>query len=128
MLSDPQFTDRFAVVQRIQSVNNFGEVSTQNTTTHNVLGVVTPAKPADLRRRDDMQYGQRNIVIFTKALLNTAAMQLNTVPPTQRQPDLLLWNGDTFMLVQVLPWNRYGPGWVRVVATSVDRIDAVVTR
>jgi hypothetical protein len=128
MLLDPQFTDRFDVVQRVQSVSNLGEVSTNDTITRNILGVVTPAKPADLKRRDDIQYGQRNIVIFTRALLNTAAVQLNTIPPTQRQPDLLLWSGDTFMIVQVLPWNHFGPGWVRVVATSVDRIDATVTR
>lgn len=125
MLSDPQFTDRFAVVQRIQAVNDFGEVGTTNTTTHNVLGVVTPAKPGDLRRVPEMQRGTRTIVIFTKALLNDAATARDG---TARQPDLLLWNGDTFMVIEVLPWNRYGPAWVRVVATSVDRIDAVVTR
>jgi hypothetical protein len=122
MLSDPQFTDRFAVVQRVQLVDNFGQVSTSNTTTHNVLGVVTPAKPGDLRRVPEMQRGTRTIVIFTKALLNSAAQSGST----QRQPDLLLWSGDTFMVIEVLPWNRFGPGWVRVVATSVDRIDSVV--
>lgn len=122
MLSDPQFTDHFAVVARVQNVDNFGQISTTNTTTHNVLGVVTPAKPGDLRRVPEMQRGTRTIVIFTKYLLNSAAMSGST----QRQPDLLLWNGDTFMVIEVLPWNRYGPAWVRVVATSVDRIDSVV--
>ncbi len=119
MLSDPQFTDHFAVVRRVQTVNDFGEVGTANSTIHNVLGVVTPAKPGDLRRVPEMQHGTRTITIFTKTLLNSAA--------TGRQPDLLLWSGDTFMVIEVLPWTRFGPGWVRCIATSVDRIDAVTT-
>lgn len=124
MLLDPQFTDRFAVVRRVQSVNNFGEVSTQNTTTHNVLGIVTPARPGDLRRVPETERGHRTLTVFTRNRLNSASQKLNTNPPTQLQPDYLLWNGDTFIVKEVLPWTRYGPGWVRVIATSVDSIEA----
>jgi hypothetical protein len=122
MLLDPQFTDSFSVVQRIQQVNNFGEVSTQNTQTNNILGVVTPAKPGDLRRVPEMQRGTRTVVIFTRARLNSAAQ--GSPGGVARQPDLLIWRGDNFMVIEVLPWTAYGPGWVRVIATSVDRIDA----
>jgi hypothetical protein len=123
MLLDPQFTDRFSVVQRVQQINNFGEVSTVNTTSRDILGVVTPARPGDLRRVPEMQRGTRTIVIFTRARLNSAAQ--GCPPGTQRQPDLLVWHGDNFMVIEVLPWTSFGPGWVRVIATSVDRIDAV---
>jgi hypothetical protein len=124
MLLDPQFTDRFAVVQRVQSINTYGEVSTTNSTRHNVLGIVTPAKPAELKRHDDMQFGQRTLSIITRAMLNSAAQVINVTPPTQRQPDQILWAGDTFTVMYIEPWQRYGPGWVKVLVTSVDSIDA----
>ena len=124
MLLDPQFTDKFAVVQRVQNINNYGEVSTTNSTTHNVLGVVTPTNPAELKRYDDKQFGSRTLWIATRFRLNDAAQSLKTTPPTQRQPDQILWNGDTFTVVLVMPWTRYGPGWTRVLVTSIDSIEA----
>ena len=125
MLLDPQLTDRFAVVKRIQSVSSGGIVSITETIRNNVLGVVTPAKPGDLKRHDDRQYGNRNIVIFTRYLLNDAARTIWGTPQ-QRQPDHILWSYDKFVVLEVLPWGRYGPGWVRAVASSIDSIESVV--
>lgn len=121
MLLDPQFTDRFAVVQRVQVVSNYGEASTANTTINNVLGVVAPAKPAELARLGDNERGARTLTIFTQFLLVGPAR----AGQTQRQPDLVLWSGDQFIVKEVLPWSRFGPGWVRAIVTSIDSIEAV---
>lgn len=123
LLLDPQFTDRFDVVQRVQVVSNTGHVSTNNTVVPNVLGVVTPANPSELQRYDDKQFGHRTLWIATRFKLNDAARSLGGNPPMQRQPDQLLWNGDTFTVVLIMPWTRYGPGWTRVLVTSVDSVE-----
>jgi len=122
MLLDPQFTDHFAVVKRVQNVDSNGLVSTADSITPNVLGIVTPTTPSDLRRFDDKQFGQRTLKIYTQARLNSAATDRAT--GQQRQPDYLLWNGDKFVVVDIEPWTRFGPGWTKVLATSVDSVEA----
>jgi hypothetical protein len=125
MLLDPQFTDRFAVVQRVQNTSSLGVITTTNTTIPDVLGIVLPTKPSDLKRYDDRQFGNRSLWIITRYRLNTAAQARYGNPPQQRQPDWILWNGDTFMVVDVQPFTRYGPGWTENLVTSIDSIEAV---
>jgi hypothetical protein len=116
LLLDPQFTDNFSVIQRAQTINNYGEVTTTNVTLLNILGVVTPTTPADLRRVPEYQRGDRNLTIYTRQHLNSAATGL--------QPDLIKWRGDTFVIRLLLPWTAYGPGWVKAIAASIDSVEA----
>jgi hypothetical protein len=116
ILLDPQFTDTFNLIVRSQTVNGFGEVSTTNTTTLDVLGVVTPTRPADLLRLPETERGHRAITIFSQQRLNSAV--------TSRQPDLIQWRGDTFIVKMCMPWVAFGPGWTKTICTSIDSIEA----
>jgi hypothetical protein len=116
ILLDPQFTDTFNLIQRAQTVNAFGEVSTTNTTITDVLGVVTPTRPADLLRLPETERGARAVTVFSQQRLNTAV--------TGRQPDLIQWRGDTFIVKMLLPWVAFGPGWTKAICTSIDSIEA----
>ncbi len=116
LLLDPQFTDNFTVTQRVQTINTYGEVTTTPTVLRNILGVVTPTKRDDLERLPEAQRGNRNLTIYTRQHLNTAAMGL--------QPDLITWRGDTFVVRMLLPWTAYGPGWVKAVVASIDSVEA----
>ena len=117
LLLDPQFTDTYTLITRAQSVNTYGEVVLTPTTYTNILGVVTPTKPADLLRLPETERGNRAITIYTQRRLNGAA--------TGRQPDIVQWRGDSFIVKMELPWTSFGPGWVKVVCTSIDSIEAL---
>ncbi len=124
MLLDPQLTDRFDVLARTQDTAETGLVTTHDVRTPNVLGIVTPAKPNDLIRLDDVEHGNRAIVIITRFKLNSAARRTGR-QGSQRQPDYVIWAGDTFIVREVDPWVRYGPGWVRVLAVCIDSIEVL---
>ena len=120
MLLDPEFTDRFAVVQRIQSVDANGTVSTSDKILHNVIGVVLPTTPTELKRYKDKEFGQRTLKVITRYRLNSAAV---AVAGQQRQPDHILHQGDRFIVVDLKPFTQYGPGWVLALVTSVDSVE-----
>lgn len=116
LLLDPQFTDNFTVTQRVQQTNQFGEAVTSNNDIAGVLGAVTPTTKADLERLPEIERGNRNLTIYTQHRLNSAAQGL--------QPDLITWHGDKFIVRRLLPWTAYGPGWTKVIACSIDSVEA----
>jgi len=116
VMLDPQFTDTYNVVSRLQSINTYGEVELTSSRRNSVLGVVTPTRPADLLRLPETERGNRAITIFTQERLNSAA--------NSQQPDWIEWRGDTFIVKMLMPWTAYGPGWVKAVCTSIDSTEA----
>ena len=123
MLLDPEFTTRFAVVQRAQNVDVNGTVSTADTIKPNILGVVLPTTPAELKRYKDKEFGQRTLKVITQFRLNSAAV---THAGVQRQPDHILYQGDRFIVVDLKPFTQYGPGWVLALVTSIDSVEATI--
>lgn len=123
LLVDPMFAGSFSVVQRIQNTNDFGETNISTVQTDGVVGVITPTDSAELRRHPEVEWGERTITIYTQARLNMVAQ--GSPSGAQRQPDLVLWRGDRFIVKKLYPWTDYGPGWVKVLATSIDAVEAV---
>lgn len=123
MLLDPEFTDRFAVVQRIQMTDVNGTVSSSDTTIPSVIGIVLPASPSDIKRYPDKKFGQRSLNIVTQFRLNSAARNVKT--GQYRLPDHVLHEGDIFVVVDLKPYTRYGPGWTKVLVTSIDAVEAL---
>jgi hypothetical protein len=124
LLLDPQLSESFDVIVRVQQVSELGIVSIASTLVQGVGGSVQPAKPNELKRFDDNERGNRAITIYTNHRLNDAARAPTGNPPTQRQPDHILWEGDRYLVREVKPWTHYGAGWVKVLATSIDSIEA----
>ena len=121
LLLDPEFTTRFAVVQRTQNVDVNGTVSTTDTTKQDVLGVILPTNPTELKRYKDKEFGQRTLKLITQFHLNSAAV---TRDGKQRLPDRVLYQRDAFLVVDLKPYIQYGPGWVLALITSIDAVEA----
>jgi len=117
ILLDPMLADTFTVLTRVETVNDYGESVQETTPTAGVVGVVVPASPDDLQRLDDLERGQRAIKIFTRYRLNG--------PSTARQPDLIVWRGDNFVVKTLDPFSNFGAGWTEVLATSIDTLETL---
>lgn len=119
VLTSPMLADHVNVLRRPQSINGYGEVVIGPVETfQRVVAVVTMASPDDLERLDDNQRMGRNISVVT----NFAAQG----PAPGFQPDEITWpisNGDTYVVKAVDPYPQFGPGFVQVIAGSIDSID-----
>jgi hypothetical protein len=115
-LLTPEFLDSFMVQRRSQAMNNYGRAQSLVLWTQPVLGVVTAASPNQLARLPEEQHQAKTIEIRT-----TFAIQ---GPSEGVSPDIIVWNNDNY-IVQILDdWSNYGTGFVHVVCTSMDSVDA----
>lgn len=115
LLLDPELADTFNVVRRAETVDNFGEASVTETPYSNVIGVLRPTRPDDLQILPEGQRMGRHVTIVTNFRLQG--------PAPGYQPDEVQWGGDTFLVKEVLPYTRFGRGFIKAIAGSVDVID-----
>lgn len=108
----PEFMDSFQVIRRNQAVNNYGRAQNTPQFTANAVGVVTPASAKQLERLPDMQYIGKALSIVTTYPIQG--------PTPGVDPDLIVWNGDNFVVQLLDDASNYGPGFVTVVCTSID--------
>ena len=118
ILLDPDFADRFTVIRRIETVGQTGRSSTSNQTFPNIVGVITAADPTDLERREDFQSTPRLISIVTKFKLQGEVKG--------RQPDLVSWIGDNFLVKKIDIYTRFGTGFIQAICESIDRVDTEI--
>jgi len=119
VLTDPNFTDSFVVVQRFETVDNGGRSVQSPVAVPGVAGVVVAATPDDLTRVPDADYGRRSLKIHTQYPLQCTTRG--------RKPDLVIWRGDAYIVRAADPYPQYGVGWIRVIATSIDSTEAAIT-
>lgn len=122
-LTNPMMLDSFTVNRRQQSVNNFGESSTAVTPTTNVRGVVYPSDENDLRRLADIGYQAKAITVITRFALRGASETGSGAGEVQYQPDVVVWNGDSFIVRLIEDMSNYGPGFVKALCSSMDSVD-----
>lgn len=113
---DPMLASTFSVVSRVEVVNAYGESTTVNKQANGIIGVITATSPADLQRLDDNERGARNYTVITRYRLNSAANSL--------QPDLILFQNDTFIVRMLMPYTAFGAGWVKAIVASIDSVEA----
>ena len=118
VLLDPQFISAFDVVTRAEVVDAHGRSTIVPTTVAGVRGVVTAASPDDLVRLDDQERGQRAIKVYTRHRING--------PTPGAQPDVIVWQTNTYVVRSVDPYANFGAGWVRVIALNMDALEAPV--
>lgn len=104
------FNDSFDVVKRTTTLVK-GRTVVSPTTITGVKGVVTNASPNDLERLPDVQRMDHHISIVTEYVLQGAL--------AGRQPDLVVWRGNTYQVNSVDPYPQFGPGFYQVLAGSV---------
>lgn len=111
VLLDPDIADVFDVVRRAEAVGDDGRATTKDSTYRNIIGVVTTAEPGAAEIKDDGQMMPRKISVVTLFRLRG--------PASGVQPDQIIIGGVTFTVTEVLPFTRFGRGFVEVVATSI---------
>jgi len=80
-----------------------------------VRGIICAASPNDLNRLAEIDFSTKYLSIVTK-------FRLQMTSPGYK-PDLVLTNGDYFIVKTVEDYARYGPGWVQSIAASIDYQD-----
>lgn len=115
VLLDPRLADQFTVIQRTEVVSSGGisQITTKNIPGQ--VGVVTMQSPADLIRRDDGQMMSRKISIVTPYRLRG--------PGNGFQPDQISLGGVIFTVTEILPYNRFGSGFIEAIAESMNAAD-----
>lgn len=119
-LTDPFLVDSFSVVRRQETVNNSGISTVTPATTTPVYGIVYPSDENDLRRLPDSDIFAKAITVITKFALRGES----ETEGTSFKPDLVVWNGDNFLVRLVDDYSNYGSGYIQAVCTSIDLVDA----
>lgn len=119
LLSDPDLCDVFDVYRRTETVGSNGRSTTTEAVTAGVVGVVTPGDSGDLLRKDDSQMTSRIITISTTFRLRASGDGF--------QPDVVLYDGVRFTVKAVKLWNRFGAGYIKAAATSMNAADPAPT-
>lgn len=112
VLLSPEFADRFTLIRRTESVSSKGETVIQEWPTANVIGVFTAASPNQLERLDDHERTQRCMSLITKTQIQSSSYG--------RQPDMVDWANDRYIVRLVEPYTRYGRGFVQTLILAID--------
>jgi len=118
VLSSPMLVDTFNVIRRTETVNNSGESVLGLTATVGVYGVVKPIGDR-LDRKADADSDQKDLRIFTKFALRGSARD---GVPTDWKPDLVFWQGNNFIVVNVIDWGRYGVGYIAAECNALELV------
>lgn len=121
ILSDPDFCETLTIKRRAQTVGTNGRASTTTTTiSPPPVGVVQPVSDQPLVRGPDQQNLPRLLEVHTPFRLRSASRSGGVT----YQPDILVWNGDDYIVNKVQDWSRYGAGWVQADCSSIASTDA----
>jgi len=118
VLSSPMLVDTFNVIRRTETVNNSGESVLGLTATVGVYGVVKPIGDR-LDRKADADSDQKDLRVFTKFALRGSARD---GVPTDWKPDLVFWQGNNFIVVNVRDWGRYGVGYIAAECNALELV------
>lgn len=99
VVNDPRFTQPITRIQRTEVLNAYGETTTVNTTTTIQATVTSPSKTGIMRFADAQTYAD-TIQITTFSNLNG--------PAIGSQPDLIVWQGQTFIVAIVNDYCTFG--------------------
>jgi hypothetical protein len=103
--------ETFTVIRRAETVNNFGETTTTNTT-FTASGSIQATGDNSLLREEAYQAQQKTIQVITTFLLRGATQDPNGSGQLY-QPDLVIWKGETFLVRVVDDFSSYGSGMIR---------------
>ncbi len=126
VVSDPMLADTFTVTRRIETIGANGVLTVRTSlitvapgTNVPLRGIVTQEEPATLMRNPEAQIAPR--VIFVASTFKF--MGLSSKNGVTWQPDLINWDGSSYVVKKILPYSRYGFGVYEVVAESMTQPD-----
>lgn len=106
VLADPDFNEVLNVIRRQQTIDMHGR-AVLTETTFTPYGVVTSGNPDPLLRTVDYEAEKNTIRVHTTFVL--IGVQ-NGV--TDYQPDVILWNGNRYLVNKTWDYSKYGAGFI----------------
>lgn len=115
VLVDPSMSTEFSVVRRGEAVDDKGRSRLTEERFDALLGVITWLD-GDVTTGEDATTTSQAISIATPFSLRDASFGF--------QPDLVVWQGETYRVNKVKAHRHIGRGWTRATATSVRSTDS----
>jgi hypothetical protein len=119
VLTDPMLLDSFAVNRRTQTVDDFGIASTSTQPFAGLYGVIYPSEENELKRLPDLQIQSKAITVITMFALRGESEAAST----EYAPDVVVWNGDNFLVRKVEDYSNFAAGFIFAICTSTDLVD-----
>jgi hypothetical protein len=118
-LTNPYTADRFDVIRRADTTNNYGEQILNPTVFSNRYGIVHPASGYnDLQRMTDAQLQGKAIVVITRFALRGASQEAGE--GASFQPDIVVWNNDNYLVQIVDDYSQFASGFMYCICTLLD--------
>ncbi len=111
LITDPDFAKTFTVRRRVQSVNDYGEVS-HTETDFDVVGCIQAGSVSPLTRDPDYEMTHDDITVYSPVAL-IGLKQSNA-------PDHILYRGNTYVVKKIYDWFDYGNGWCAAIAEMIN--------
>jgi galactose-6-phosphate isomerase len=111
-----EFSARFDVIRRPETISQSGRSVTSQVTVPGLLGTIYPTADNSLVRQADYQTGRRTITVVTTYRLQQEAPGY--------QPDLVLYRGNQFLVREIKDFTVFGEGFIAAECSSIIAIDA----
>ncbi len=111
--------EAFQYERRSETVSVNGR-SVQGLQVFDAVGSVQPPGENDLITTEDYDAASNTIVVITTARLRCVSQDQVAA---QFKPDIVLWQGNRYVVTKCEPWTEYGAGFIRAVCKSEDFID-----
>lgn len=119
MLSDPMLSDLITVTRRADTVDQKGREQVRvEQVSPNISAVITQEPPDLLHRTPEDEMVPRKIFGATSFAVRGAS--------SGKQPDIITWAGSDYLVIQVLPYSRFGGGTYEFVAQTFTATDPAV--
>jgi hypothetical protein len=121
VLLDPDFAEQLAIQRRTQTMVKGRPSMTTATISPAPWGAVIPQNDVPMQRGPNQQHLPRLLQVHTQFRLRGASKDPDT--GADLPPDLIVWNGDTFIVNKVQDFSRFGAGFIQADCSSTDPTD-----
>jgi hypothetical protein len=122
VLTDPMLLDTFSVNRRTQTVNEFGLACSSTQPFPDINGVVYPSDDNDLKRLPDLSIQSKALTVITQFSLRGES-ETSGSGAASFYPDIVVWNGDQFLVRKIDDYSNYAAGFILAICTSIDLVD-----
>lgn len=129
LLSDPLFVEtEITVLRRRQTLTKGRTTPVVVQVINHIAASVQPKDTAIggnvVERAPDEQYRGSNLNIYTGFRLRSVSKQATgDVSDGDYLPDVVIWNGDQFLVTLTNDWTHYGAGYVHAELASTESVD-----
>lgn len=111
----------FSVVRRQETVNDFGEGVKGATVLGPFIGACQPLGDNSLLREESYTTGKNGLTVWSPFRLFSASRKADG---TTYQPDLILFDGNYYIVRVLNEWTQWGEGFVQAECIGFDFVQA----